>query len=443
MTSSSFRSIKRFYLESLGCAKNQVDSERIINLLIREGLLYEKDDPEQADLIIVNTCAFIQPAREEAIQTLLDYRTRYPDKKILAAGCLPERYQENLAGALSEVDGFAGNRNLSLVLEAVREMDKGLSARRFQTDAKDPWERSEYLSYPGSVYIKISEGCRNNCTYCSIPLIRGDLTSRSLRAVVDEVKALVSRGVFEFNLIAQDLAHFGLDRGTLEFAPLMEELSRLKGDFWIRMLYIHPDHFPLEILPVLKEDHRILPYFDIPFQHASPRILRAMGRSGSPETYLDLLAKIREQLPQAVIRSTFMTGFPGETPADFAILQDFQHRAALTWLGVFDYSREEGTAAARMSRLPGKRCAVKRKSLIEEAQIPLTARALQRFRGLECDVLIEEPVAGSDMALGRTWLQAPEVDGLTVVRKGGLKGGDRIRCRILAVNGVDLEALPV
>jgi ribosomal protein S12 methylthiotransferase len=443
MTSSSFRSIESFYIENLGCAKNQVDSERIIGLLIRHGLRYEKDDPEKADLIIVNTCAFIQPAREEAIQTLLDFRNGYPDKKILAAGCLSERYGNELADSLPELDGFSGNRNLNSVLEAALDMDQGLPSRRFESVEPDSWERSEFLSYPGSVYVKIAEGCRNNCTYCSIPLIRGSLQSRTIAEVTAEVRSLIEKGVYEFNLIAQDLANFGQERGSSEFLSLMEELSALKGDFWLRLLYIHPDHFPLKLLELTASDRRILPYFDIPFQHAAPRILKAMGRNGNPSAYLELLERIRQIHPDAVIRSTFMTGFPGETAEDFEILLDFQQKARLTWLGVFNYSREEGTPAAILTKHPGKREALRRKSIIEEAQIPITAEVLQKFRGREMEVLVEEPVSGGDLAIGRSWLQAPEVDGLTVLRCGTIAGGNRIRARIIAVNGVDLEAVPL
>ena len=482
-----------FTIESLGCAKNQVDSEEIIAHLERAGLQWVAE-PERAEAVIVNTCGFITSAKEESIRTALELKSRFPGKKILLAGCLVARYGEELTRALGELDGFVGLRDpqgLERLLQAgsASPASSGL-----------PWPASlpgftpaslpgctppvppasalpalrpsrHLLSYPGSAYLKIAEGCGNHCSYCAIPLIRGPLASRPRAQVVQEARDLLGAGVRELVLIAQDLASYGKDRaaegGVAGAQPgrevgqggpreashggppdrsaggglpvLLRELLALPGEFWLRCLYIHPDHFPEELLELAATDPRLLPYFDLPFQHASPAVLRRMGRRGSTEAYLALLARIREALPRAVLRSTFLVGFPGESEQDFRLLLDFQRRAELDWAGFFTYSREEGTAAFALGPRVAHRTAEERKRELERAQQAITARRLERHIGSELDVLIEEPVRGEALALGRGYLQAPEVDGLVVVKAAGLEAGRMCRVRIDRRNGVDLE----
>jgi ribosomal protein S12 methylthiotransferase len=288
--------------------------------------------------------------------------------------------------------------------------------------------------------LKIAEGCDNRCSYCAIPLIRGPLASRSRAEILAEAEELLARGVRELILVAQDLASFGLDRGAGELPALLRELARSGGEFWLRLLYIHPDHFPGEILELAASDPRLLPYFDLPFQHASPAVLSRMGRRGSSEGYLALISRIRERLPDAVLRSTFLVGFPGETEEDFRRLLEFQQAAQLDWAGVFAYSREEGTPAYALSGRVSRRLAGERKALIEQAQVPITRARLERHLGRVLPVLIEEPVLGEALSLGRAYLQAPEVDGLVVVRASGLQAGSLHRVRIERLAGVDLEA---
>jgi ribosomal protein S12 methylthiotransferase len=233
---------------------------------------------------------------------------------------------------------------------------------------------------------------------------------------------------------------------VVEFPELLKQISRLSGEFWVRLLYMHPDHFPLEILDIIKNDPRILPYFDIPFQHGSERILRKMGRRGNAEKYLELLDTIRTVLPDAVIRSTFLVGFPGETRKDREILEDFQDRARLDWLGVFSYSREEGTAAAELQgewayRFQTRRRDRQRDGLMKRQQ-PITEARMDRFVGRDMTVLIEEAVEGEELFIGRTFLQAPDVDGLTVVDGENLSPGSMVPVRIIRRNGLDLEAVP-
>ena len=434
-----------FTIESLGCAKNQVDSEELIAHLQRSGLQWVAE-PERAEAVIVNTCGFITSAKEESIRTALELKSRFPGKKVLLAGCLVARYGEELRRALGELDGFVGLRDpqglerlLAAGTDRAQAGPPASPASRLGAAARPAGRH--LLSYPGSAYLKIAEGCGNRCSYCAIPLIRGPLASRPLAEVVQEARELLGAGVRELVLIAQDLASYGMEagQGGPQLPHLLRELLALPGEFWLRCLYIHPDHFPGELLELAAADSRLLPYFDLPFQHASPAVLRRMGRRGSAESYLALLDRIREALPRASLRSTFLVGFPGESDEDFRRLLDFQRRAELDWAGFFTYSREEGTAAFDLGpRVPGKTAEARRREL-ERAQEAITARRLERHVGSQLDVLIEEPVQGQALALGRAYLQAPEVDGLLVVKAGGLEAGRLYRVRVDRRNGVDLE----
>ena len=443
-TSSSSLSSKTFYVENLGCSKNQVDAETIISALKGAGWKY-CDSPDRAELIIVNTCGFIQSAKEESIQTIFEYRNAYPDRKVLAAGCFAQRYNEDLLKMIPELDGVFGNRAPALIpgiLEGVMAGKKPVYMP--EPDLFQPL-REDFLSYKGSAFVKIGEGCNNRCKFCAIPLIKGDLQSRTIESVMEEIRKLLDQGIFELNLVAQDLAGFGTDRGERELPELLKQISSLKGNFWLRLLYIHPDHFPMEILPIMKEDPRILPYFDIPFQHAHPEILRKMGRRGDRETYLDLIRTLRKEFPQGVIRSSIMTGFPGENTRTFAELERFLKEARLDWAGFFLYSREEGTEAydyrgALASRLSRQR-SLKQKERLEALQQEISQQQMDRFVGKKMLLIIEEEVQEEPLYLTRAYLQAPEVDGLVVLRAENLEPGQVVKGKIIRRNGLDLEAV--
>jgi ribosomal protein S12 methylthiotransferase len=311
-----------------------------------------------------------------------------------------------------------------------------------------PGERP-LLSLPGSAYIKISEGCDNRCAFCAIPLIRGRLRSRSIADIVEECRVLLQRGVKELCIIGQDSGSYGTDGnggGVSKLPELLNAISLLEGRFWVRLLYIHPDHFPLPILDIMQRDARFLPYFDIPFQHAAPEILTAMNRRGTAESYLELLSVIRGRLANAVIRSTFLLGFPGETEKDFTALLDFQDKAALDWLGCFAYSREEGTKAYSLPAQVPRRTAFHRKRIIEERQMAITENNMNRFTGQTLDALIEEKFAavagdcGEAIMLGRLYCHAPEVDGSAVfVGASAAELGSLLPCKVIARRGIDLE----
>ncbi len=409
-------------------------------------------EPGAASVIIVNSCGFIQPAKEESIQTSLRFHEQYPAAKVVMAGCLSQRYGAELSEGLPEVSGFFGNRRPELI---VGFLDRVLaSPGEVFLPAHDAgpagWRiprRRELLSFPGSAYVKIAEGCNNRCAFCAIPLIRGNLRSRSVDDVVDEMRELHGRGIRETNLVAHDLNSFGRDRTTDEdLATLLERIRELPGRFWVRLLYLYPETFPESVLEIVGSDPRFLPYFDLPMQHASAGILEAMGRKGRKESYLELLSRIRDRLPGAVIRSTFLVGYPGETDDDFAGLLEFQKQAKFEWLGVFSFSAEEGTRAYAQQRTRGRTpvgVTAARRTAMEAGQTQITEGRLDRFVGLEMDVLVEERIEKENLYLARGYPHAPEVDGLVVVLSSSMTIGEFARVRITRRNGIDFEAIPV
>jgi len=471
---------KRYFLDPFGCVKNQVDAENMMALLNKAGWENTPDE-ETADLIIINSCGFIESAKQESINAVLEWRKIYPDKKILLAGCLSQRYAKDLAESLTEADAFMGTDDISKIAEIANGIcansvcaDSISESTASQMTANDsvktkqktilPFAERPLLSLPGSAYVKISEGCNNCCSYCAIPLIRGNLVSRSVPDIIDECKALLKRGIVELCIIGQDIGAFGTDNNKQRvqetsksgsgLPELLNEISKIKGDFWVRLLYIHPDHFPLQILDIMEKDKRILPYFDIPFQHASEKILTAMNRKGTAEKYLSLLETIRNRLPNAVLRSTFLLGFPGETEEDFNVLLNFQEKAKLDWLGCFTFSREEGTAAYQMKKRVPAKTAVTRKQIIEERQALITEKNMERFTGNIFDVLIEERIEADPTKtaeesesfwLGRLFCQAPDIDGAVVIvsdeNDENIHAGAFTKCKIIARRGIDLEGV--
>lgn len=440
---------RNLYIENLGCAKNQVDAEVLSCSLGKDGWILT-DDAQKADLILVNTCGFIESAREESINTFFELRELNPKARIIVSGCLAQRYGQELSEQLPEADGIFGNRDLRQINAFVENLSG--KSRLLVPEYPDPdseiYERKELFSYPGSAYLKISEGCNHRCGFCAIPLIRGGLRSRSMDSILDEARTLVARGVREINLIAQDLAAYGTDQGgKSRFPELLRKITDIPGDFRVRMLYIHPDAFPFEILDMIRDNPKIIPYFDIPIQHASPSLLRPMKRMGDGASYTDLVGRIRNALPGCVIRTTIMLGFPGETDEDFGMVYDFVKTNRFNWMGSFVYSREEGTYAWDLTdektHAGLSKVAAKRQKKLEKLQEKITAEHLLEFVGKEYDVLIEELIEGEDLAIGRIWAQAPEVDGLTVVMGRGMEPGKVYRCGITKVNGVDLEAVRI
>ena len=461
-----------------GCAKNQVDAEIIIGIM--ENLSWkDTSDPDEADLIIVNSCGFINSAKEESLNAVLQAKAAHPKAKILLAGCLAERYAEVLKNDLPEADGIFGNGNLSLLPQLIDSMfpQDSLAGKNSEKILIPPQigicggERPKILNFPRSAYIKITEGCDNFCSFCAIPIIRGRLRSRPIKDICDEIKAFLQKGFYEFNLIGQDLAAYQtgkddvketeLHRGNSSgLALLLKSISEIKGNFKIRLLYIHPDHFPPDILPIMTADNRFLPYFDIPFQSGSEKIIRAMNRNGSAEVYLDIVKNIRDAFEKAKspygepqIRTTFLTGFPGETDEDFKETLNFLKELKPLWSGGFIYSREEDTPAYSFKGKVPKKTAEARLAEIQNTQTSITEKKLDSFIGKEIEVLIEELIPAEDktfLALGRAWFQAPEVDGAVVLNfnlnskdndGNQIEPGSVVKAKILARNGFDLDAV--
>lgn len=442
------------FLESLGCAKNQVDAEVMIAALEAGGWQVVQD-ADAADLILVNTCGFIAPAKQESIDLSLEHAALHPGKPVVMTGCLTQRYAHELESQMPEIAGFIGNRAPARIVEQLQMVLGGQS--RIVVGEEPPVEhataprRNRLLSLAGSAYVKIAEGCDNRCSFCAIPLIRGQLRSRQPESIRGETRALVDRGVHEINLVAQDLGSYGRDRDadrSSELVPLLRRILEDPRPFWLRLLYIHPERIPDGLIDLVADEPRLLPYFDLPFQHASARVLRTMGRRGDAQQYLSLIDRIRERCPDAVIRSTLLVGFEEEDDAAFAELLEFQQHAELDWLGAFTYSPEEGTPAytGRSSRRPTRKVAEQRRSELMRLQAPITEQRMRRHIGAELDLLLEEHVESETLSLARCYVQAPEVDGLTVVHEvpgRALQPGTLLRARITAVNGLDLEAVPI
>ncbi len=454
-----------------------MDGELLIARLQALGL-EQTFDPGSADLIIVNSCGFIQSAKAESLAAVCEARRAYPSAKILLAGCLAERYAQTLKDELPEADAVFGNGNLDAISEVIKPMLS--DGRPVVTPAQKGvccGDRGVFLSFRGSAFVKITEGCDNRCSFCAIPAIRGKLRSRRACEIVEEIRGLVSRGIVEINLIGQDLAAYGTGadddvfgqgraglpvidgRGTntgtekpSALSVLLEQISALSGSFFVRLLYMHPDHFNRDILPVMRRDSRILPYFDIPFQSGDDALIRAMNRRGSASEYARLIADIRRALPSAVFRTTFLTGFPGETEEAAARTREFLSEIKSDWSGCFPYSREENTPAFSMKRQVGEKTAARRAEKLRAVQAELTRRSLAARTDKEYDVLVEELAGGEDgegLAIGRAWFQAPEVDGAVVVsydcgnaaESGAVRPGRFVRVRVRAVSGVDLDAV--
>lgn len=453
-----------FIIDQHGCAKNTVDAEIIATHLLNAGykFLTSEDEAENASslLIIINSCGFIESAKQESIDAVMNARKRYPSAKILLTGCLAERYATELYDSLPEADGIFGNGELSRVCEAVdavlrgerpiiKPPQKGVCTveRKVQCIAQ--------FTRRGSAYVKLTEGCNNHCSFCAIPLIRGQLRLRAVEEITAEIRHIVSEGIYEVNLIGQDVAAYS------SLLRLLGEIKGIEGCFIVRLLYMHPDHL-LEndliygILNAMQNDSRILPYFDIPFQSGSNRIIRAMNRKGTAEEYIGLIRSIRSSIPIAAIRTTFMAGFPSERGEDTADTIHFIREIRPDWSGCFIYSREEGTAAYNMKGRVKKKIATERMNEITAVQEEITTNALTARLGQEYDVIVEEIIGeierdadtaagGQCIAIGRAWFQAPEVDGAFVLQYSSKDGkavalseGKIVKGYADRVSGVDI-----
>ncbi|MGA2404011.1 MAG: 30S ribosomal protein S12 methylthiotransferase RimO, partial [Syntrophobacteraceae bacterium] len=413
-------------LISLGCAKNLVDSETMVKQMLDTGYSMTEDAAE-ADLIVVNTCGFLESAVQEAIETILEaaeHKTSGKCRMLVAAGCMVQRYGKKLLEEIPEVDIFLGTSHYH-ALKTALESRLGGNPRRLwiaRPGQVAEVEGGRVISTGScSAYLKIAEGCGNSCSFCIIPNLRGPLRSRQEADILAEALRLASEGIKEINLIAQDTTAFGLDRNDPEALPgLLEKLDDTPGLEWIRLLYSYPDRIADRLLRTIANSRKVVPYLDIPIQHCEPAVLTAMGRPpGSPERIID---KIRSAVPGAALRTSIMVGFPGETRAEFKSLIAFIERIEFDHVGVFAYSPEAGTRAARFPGRPSKRSAENRRAVLLEVQSEISRRKLEQRVGQVLPVLIEGRHPETDLLLaGRLRIQAPEVDGCVIITAGNAK----------------------
>ncbi len=424
----------RIYPVSLGCPKNRVDTEKLLAALLSREVEVVLD-PSQADLLLVNTCAFVREAVEESIDTILELaEEKRPSQRLVVIGCLVSRYREALLPELPEVDLFLG-------IEAYRAPEEILAPKsRYRLRLEGPEIPQRVLTEsPFFAYLKITEGCRHACTFCTIPRIRGPLRSLPEESLLQEAEGLLKGGVKELILVGQDVSAYGLDRGQRALVRLLKRLLELEGLSWLRLLYLHPEGIEEDLLDLLAREKRLCPYLDLPVQHASPSVLKAMRRPYRPEEILRLLEKIRAEVPQVAVRTSIIVGFPGETERDFLTLLDFLKAASFDHLGAFIYSPEEGTLAAKM---PGQLSEEEKRARFEEVMLlqqEISAQRLRQRLGQETEVLIE----GLDergRLYGHARFQAPEVDGVTVIEKGEASPGDLVRVRLQEAGVYDLSA---
>jgi ribosomal protein S12 methylthiotransferase len=439
---------KSVYILSLGCPKNLVDSE-VLSALLSRSDLHITDRPDRADTIVVNTCAFILPAREESIEEILRmaaWKKKGRCQRLVVAGCLPQRFGAELARELPEVDLFLGTGDFPEILGHLKRLDEGreegpllrVGDPSFLMDAATP--RTVSTAYYS--YLKIAEGCSNRCAYCVIPSIRGPFRSRPMADVVAEAERLAVEGTRELILIAQDTTAWGRDlRGRPTLNGLLKRLCNLEGPRWIRLLYAYPKNITAELLSTMAAEEKVCLYLDIPVQHISDRILRSMNRKGTSAFIRKKIAEIREVVPDIALRTSLIVGFPGETEEQFEGLLRFVQETRFESLGVFTYSPEEGTMAAEMPGQVPEAEKARRQGLIMEAQSAISDEInLARIGAVE-EVLIEGKTDRADFPFwGRARFQAPEIDGITYVKGQNLQPGDLIRCRITDATFYDLFA---
>lgn len=426
-----------FYIISLGCSKNLVDSEKINGEMISAGFT-PAEASEYSDIIIINTCGFIQPAKEEAIEVILDAvsmkestssgskffshgkkESRQFSRKVVVTGCLTKRYFSEIESEMPEIDFIYGIPDDKFVPDMCRRFD-------IQTGKISAVRKKLYNSYPYS-YIKISDGCSNNCSYCAIPLIRGPHIPFPAEKILKDAEMEVLNGALELNIIAQDIAVYQWDKVNL--VSLVNEISKIEKLRWIRLLYCHPDHITDDIINLIAENDKVVPYIDIPFQHVSRSILKSMGREGDAETYLNLISKLRKKIPGITIRSTFMIGYPGAGEKEFNELVSFIKTARLDKVGCFVYSPEEGTAASDIPDMLSMDEKNRRLDEIMSIQADISKEKLNEKIGLELDVLVEEKI-DDNTYIGRTESDAPEVDGVFYLTAGENRINQIVRARV-------------
>ncbi len=407
--------MNKFHIITLGCSKNVVDSEFISKKLRSKNLLYT-DNLYDADVAIINSCTFIEDAKEESIDTILDVANLKKQgiiKYIILTGCLSQRYEKELVKEIPEIDLFLGTTSFKDIDKHIFSLTKNHVTSPYIDRAIE--EKRDYIETSHFGYMKISEGCDNNCTYCIIPKIKGNYRSRYIESLINEAEEMAQNGVKELILIAQDTSLYGTDiYGEKRLHILLDKLSEVEGIQWIRIHYMYPEGIYEELIKEIKDNPKVLNYFDIPLQHISDRVLKRMNRKTNKKNIENLINKIRKEIDEPIIRTTFIVGFPGETEEDFQQLKEFVEEYKIEKLGVFPYSREENTPAYNLDGQLDREVKNKRKDIILEIQKSISTKLCSKLEDRKFKVLIDD-VVDEETYIGRTYMDSPEIDGVVYV----------------------------
>lgn len=431
---------------SLGCPKNQVDADVMCRALLERGHITTADLSE-ADVILVNTCGFIESAKQEAIDTILEacsYKGQNPALKVVVTGCLAQRYQHEIVKEIPEVDAVVGLGSNAAICSILERLTGTEPVESYGAKESLPLGGARVISTPRHyAYIKIAEGCSNRCSYCAIPLIRGPLRSRTVPDVVAEARFLAGEGVRELIVVAQDVTAFGMDRGGAELAPLLDALNGVEGIEWIRLLYAYPERITDEVIAAMTRNKKVLHYLDVPIQHINSELLRSMNRRGDRRTVLDALERLRAAMPDITLRTTLIAGYPGETPAQFDELCEFVRAYRFDRLGCFAYSEEEDTPAAALEQLPVEE-RERRAETIMRIQTGIMAEKQAEKVGRTVRALCDGWDEESGLYLCRTAADAPEIDAVCCVRsETPIEPGTFLNVLVEESDVYDLYGVPV
>ncbi|MCR4612325.1 MAG: 30S ribosomal protein S12 methylthiotransferase RimO [Lachnospiraceae bacterium] len=432
------------FFASLGCDKNLVDSEKMLKLIDEAGYKII-DDESNADVIIVNTCAFINDALEESINSIIEYGS-YKEighlKALIVTGCLAQRYKDEIFNELPEVDAVIGTNSYPHIIEIIDDILNGNEKLSVYENLDKTVNLSKRLLSTGGfyAYLKIAEGCSKRCTYCIIPTLRGNYRSFPIEEIIEEAKELVASGVKELILVAQETTVYGVDLyGEKKLPKLLDELQKIDNLQWIRLLYCYPEEIDIELINAIKRNNKVCHYIDIPIQHSSDNILKNMGRKTDYNSLNNIIHMLRDNIPDICIRTTLITGFPGENEQDFDILTQFVKDNNFERLGVFEYSRQEGTKAYDMDNQIDDAIKIERKNKIMELQQNISKNNNQKLIGSVLEVFIEGKLTDSATYVGRTYRDAPGVDGYIFIESDTeLNSGDFCKCVVTAFNEYDL-----
>ncbi len=429
---------------SLGCDKNLVDSERMLGLLAGRGYEFT-DDEAQADIVVINTCCFINDAKQESIDTILEIaelRKSGALQALVVTGCLAQRYREEIQKEIPEVDMIIGVAAIDEIAQALDEFFGGKRENHYRNLNAQPWADTKRIVTTGGhfAYLKIAEGCDKHCTYCIIPKVRGSYRSIPMESLIEEAKTLAAEGVKELILVAQETTVYGVDLyGKKTLPELLHKLCRIEGLHWIRIMYCYPEEIDDGLIQVIKEEPKICHYLDLPIQHGCDIILKRMGRRTNRQELTEIIEKLRNEIPDICIRTTLITGFPGETEEEHEELMDFVAQMEFDRLGVFTYSQEEDTPAASMPEQIEEEIKEERCKQIMELQQEIAFDAALSMEGKVVEAMVEGKVADEDAYVARTYKDAPNVDGFLFINTTRqLMSGDFVKCRITGAYEYDL-----